>query len=260
MAAPRLRLFALVGALVVLAAVLGGWIWAQSRPVRAGGLLALPAGRAEAIVRRTEVAFADAEAVWARSLQAERSEYRHAELVFFSRAAGTSCAAVLVSGPFYCPETGVAAFDLLFLDLLGERLNRQRELGLALYAARVAAQHLQRELGALDRAALELTGARRGRRAAVVAALALQADCMTGAWAAAAEPRLGPVPEGFWNQLVWSARNVADDLDREGLRAEAELDAFAVGARGAREAAFAEGYAAGRVGECRLALPGGAAG
>jgi predicted metalloprotease len=252
----RVRIVAAAGGLVAGVAVLGAWVWAEARPAAPAAALAVPAARAEGIVRRTEVAFADAEGVWDRAVRAKRREYRRAELQFFSRAAGTPCAPAPVSGPFYCPEAGVAAFDLRFLDTLGERLKRERELGLSLYAARVAAMHLQRELGELDRAALALVGARRGRRAEVATALALQADCLAGVWAAAAEPRLGPVPEGFWDQLVWSARNVAEDLGREGIELPAELDVFAAGARPARGVAFAEGYAAGRIGDCRLALDG----
>ena len=134
------------------------------------------------------------------------------------------------------------------LDILGRRLGRERELGLAIVAARLAAEHLQRELGVLDAAALRLLGASRARQAEVAAELALQADCLTGAWAAAAG--LGAVPEGFYDQLVWSARNVVDDLGREGVRVPAEFDPFAAGSRAARAAAFAKGYAARAVAGC----------
>ena len=256
----RLRIAAAAGAVVAVAAVLGAWAWAQPRPPAPGRALAVPAARAEGIVRRTEVAFADAEAVWDRALRATRGEYHPAKLTFFTRAASSPCAPAPVSGPFYCPEAGVAAFDLGYLDTLGERLARQRDLGLALYAARLSAQHLQRELGLLDSAALELVGARRGRRSEIATALALHADCLAGVWAAAAEPRLGPVPEGFWDQLVWSSRNIAEDLGRAGIEVSAEFDVFAAGARSARDVAFAEGYAAGRVGDCPLALDGDASG
>ena len=189
--AARLRVAAALGGLATTAALLGAWIIAEVRPSVPSAALPVPAARAEGIVRRTEVAFADAEGVWDRAVRARRHEYHRADIVFFSRAAGTPCAPQAVTGPFYCPDTGVAAFDLTYLDTLGERLKRQRELGLALYAARMSAQHLQRELGELDRAAIELVGARRGRRADVATALALQGDCLSGVWAAAAEPRLG---------------------------------------------------------------------
>ena len=256
----RLRIAAAIGGCLILAALAGAWLWTDAR-ASAGAPTALPAARAEGILRRTEVAFADAEAVWDRAVRATRPRaYGAADIVFFSRRTVSSCAEAPVSGPFYCPDTGVAAFDLMFLDTLGERLDRQRDLGLALYAARVSAQHLQRELGLLDSAALELVGARRGRRSEIATALALHADCLAGVWAAAAEPRLGPVPEGFWDQLVWSSRNIAEDLGRAGIEVSAEFDVFAAGARSARDVAFAEGYAAGRVGDCPLALDGDASG
>ena len=68
------------------------------------------------------------------------------------------------------------------------------------------------------------------------------------------------MPEGFWNQLVWSSRNIAEDLGREGVELPAEFDVFAAGGRAERDVAFAEGYAAGRVADCRLTLDPDAAG
>ena len=150
-------------------------------------------------MRRTEVAFADAQGVWGRAVASGTGQrYVPADLVFFTRAAVTPCAGGgAVSGPFYCAETGTAGFDLAFLATMAGRLQRQEDLGLALIAARLSAEHLQRELGILDAAALRMIGAGRGKRAAVGEALDLQADCLTGAWAAAAGKRLGPVPAGL---------------------------------------------------------------
>ena len=262
--APRLvplrkRTLAATAAGLAGIAMLAAWMWAQPG-IPAAGPLVLPADRAAGIVRRTEVAFADAQGVWDRAVRRDRGSYHKAEVVFFSSAKGTPCAPSPVAGPFYCPESGVAAFDLRFVDTLGERMKRQRDLGIALYAARLSAQHLQRELGLLDVAALHLVGARRGRRAEIGAALALQGDCLAGVWAAAAEPRLGSVPDGFWDQLVWSSRNVVDELRQAGTPISAEFDVFAASDRNDRATAFAEGYAAGQIGGCPLALDGGAAG
>ncbi len=237
----RLGLLALLGLAVTGAALLGTWSWGRLHPGLAGGADAVSADRAESIVRRTEVAFTDAEGVWGRRLDG----YRPATLVFFTGETASPCAGgAPVSGPFYCPETGTAAYDLRLLDALGARLQRQRELGLALVTVRIAAEHLQRELGVLDAAALRMIGARRARRATLKAALALHADCLTGAWAAAAAPRLGPVPPDFYGQLVWSTRNVVGDLARQGTHVAPEFDAFATGPQDERQAAFARGYAA----------------
>lgn len=242
-----LRAIALAAVAVSLAALAGTWAWGRLHPgiPDAGG----PVGgdRAEVIVRHVEVAFADTQAVWAR----QAAGYDMAPLVFFTNRTESPCAGgAAVSGPFYCPETGTAAFDLGFLDLLAARLGRQRDLGLAIVAARVSAEHLQRELGLMDRAALQLIGSRRAQRGALGSAMALQADCLTGVWARAAEPRIGPVPATLYGELVWSWRNVADDLARSGRRLEPAFDPFAAAAQSDRAAAFAQGYASGALGGC----------
>jgi len=247
----RLRTLALLAVTLSLVSLLCTWTWGRLNPTLPGPQL-VTSDRAELLAKRTEVAFADAERVWERAVSdGSGRRYDPAKLVFFTRSTGTACASgASVSGPFYCPETGTVAFDLAFLDALGGRLKREQDLGLALVAGRVSAEHLQREAGILDRAALELVGARRARRAAVRAALALHADCLTGAWAAAAAARLGPVPDGFYSQLVWSARNVVDDLGQAGVRVPPEFDAFATGGQEDRAAAFAAGYAAASVAGC----------
>jgi predicted metalloprotease len=246
-----LRAVAALGLVVTVAAIAAGWAWGRVGAAGSPARLALSAGGAEAIVRRTEVAFADAEAVWRRALHARGGGYDPARLVFFARATESPCAGGgIVSGPFYCPETGTATFDLAFLDALGGRLQKERDLGLALYAARLAAEHLQHELGLLDAAALELIGSPRGERRAVGTRLALQADCLAGVWAAAAEPRIGPVPEGLYGQMVWSSRNLVADLAREGVHVPWQLDPLAAGRSEERAAAFDRGYRARAVDGC----------
>jgi predicted metalloprotease len=236
-----------LAAAALVAALAAGWAWGRLEPVGTPPT-GVRAGSAEAIARRVEVAVADAEAVWRRSLAPAA---RPARLTFFSTATAADCAGgATVSGPFYCPETGTAAFDLGFLDAFGARLDRQRDLALTLYAVRVAAEHLQRELGLLDAAALELIGARRGARQTIGTTLALQADCLTGAWAAAASPRIGRVPDTLYDRMVWSARNLVGDLQRTGVRVPRELDPFAATAQPERAAAFLRGYAAGRAADC----------
>jgi uncharacterized protein len=249
----RPRTLLLVGVALVLATLAAGWAW--------GGLtttgkatLAVSAGNAESLVRRTEAAIADSEAVWRRALPAAaRRDYDEAKVVFFSRSTGSACAGDLVAGPFYCPETGTTAFDVVFLDALGVRLKKQRDLGLALYAVRLSAEHLQRELGLLDAAALELIGARRSQRRAIRTTLALQADCLTGVWAANAAPRIGQIPADLYRQMVWSARNLVADLANQGIRVQPQLDPMAAADEEERAAAFASGYSAASIAACTAA-------
>lgn len=248
----RPRTLFLVGLALVIVTVGAGWAWGRFTPSVTRPQLAVAPGSVQSIVRRTEIAVADSEAVWRRALpDSFRRGYSDADIVFFSRATGTPCAGGgMVSGPFYCPESGVAAFDLAFLDALGARLRNDRDLGLALYAVRVSAEHLQRQLGLLDAASLEMIGVGRGERSAVRTRLTLQADCLTGVWAAAAAPRIGPVPEGLYGQMVWSSRNLVADLARDGVRVPPEFDPMADATEDERSAAFAAGYAAGKLSSC----------
>ena len=80
--------------------------------------------------------------------------------------------------------------------------------------------------------------------------LALQADCLTGVWAAAAAPRIGPVPAGLYAPMVWSSRNLVADLAREGVRVQPQFDPLAAGPEEERNTAFAAGYATGRLAAC----------
>jgi predicted metalloprotease len=249
---PRLR--RLLPALLAIGVVsaFSGWAWARLDPGRVARPLPLSAASAHSVTRRTEVAFADAEGVWARNIASVSAMgYDPARLVFFSAATPSPCSGgVPVSGPFYCPETGTVAFDIMFLDGLGTRLQKGRELGLSIYAARMAAEHLQREMGLLDSAALEMIGARRGQRRAIGTALALQADCLAGVWAAAAAPRIGPVPDDFYRRMVGSSRNLVADLGRAGTAVIPEFDPLGGAPEFDRAEAFARGYAVGALSAC----------
>lgn len=198
----------------------------------------------EAIARRAEAAFVDADA----TMRADLPGAEAADFVLFREATSSACAAGTTGrGAFYCPETGQAALDLDYLERLSARTAQDAETAIALVAGRIAAEHRQRESGVLDSAALDMIGASKERRAEIGLALALQGDCLTGAWAHAG---LGALSKDIWRKLLFSARNVGADLTRAGRPIPQELDVFATGAADARAAAFAHGYAAASVTAC----------
>jgi predicted metalloprotease len=242
-----------VATLVAVAVVASVGAFGWSRWDRGADLPGpLPAERAGVVARSLGVAFEASQSSWQRSLGGER--YAPAELQFFSRSRTSPCAGTaLATGPFYCRLTREAAFDLAFLDELGLRLRRDAELGWTLVAARIAATHAQGELGLTDRAAAARAVGRRAR-AAADRTLALQADCLTGVWAASTRPRLA-VPAGFYYELVRIIRNVADDRAKVGPAMPAGLDPFRPGGLKEREAAFATGVATGDPDTCPAAYP-----
>lgn len=234
-------------AVTCIAAVGVFWNWATSALRLPPAAVAGFSFEIDAIPRRAEAAFADTEASTSRAVPGAQP----AELVIFRGATSSACATgVEGRGVFYCPETGVAALDLGYLEALVARLRRDGDLGVALVAARLASEHRQREAGILDTAALGIIGATRQRRAEIAEELALQADCLTGAWAASAGTALGRVEQGFWSELIGIARNVSSDFDRAGRPIPLELDMFATGSREGRAAAFASGYEAASAAAC----------
>lgn len=222
-------------ALAVLAALGGALIWANTYP--RGPLFdpiadlpePLPAEAAERNGRRIAVVFADTQDFWARALGREAAGYASARFVLFTRGTGTPCApGATTAGPFYCAESGSAAFDLLFFEALGQRLRREADLGTALVVAHVAAAHTR---GRLDPG-----------RAGDPRAEALISDCLAGVWAAARRGRIGEVAPGFYGRMLQTARNTAGDLARIGPPIRERLDPFRPGRIPDREAAFQAGY------------------
>ncbi|MFT3973098.1 MAG: neutral zinc metallopeptidase [Amaricoccus sp.] len=238
-----LSALALAGGLAAFGLV---WAWVAA-PLRVMPPPVAIGISSDALARRAEAAFTDADAATGRAVHGAA----RAEFVVFRGATSSVCVTGLDGrGVFYCPESGVAAVDLGYLDALAARLRDNAELGVALVAARLAAEHRQREAGVLDSAALDMIGARKARRAEIAKGLALQADCLTGAWARSAEESLGAVPNGFWGALVQSARNVAAAFADAGHPIAPELDPFAAGTREDRAQAFARGYDAASASAC----------
>ncbi len=228
------------GALLLVCATAAVWVWTVGSTSFVSTRLKIPATRPDAIAGQLTTAFTDAETFWKGVRRDTR--FTPARVTFFSARTPTPCAATAVSGSFYCAESNTVAFDTAFLASLGGRLRREAETALALVAGRLAAEHYQREAGILDASAIAMVAARRGDRAAIRAALALQADCLTGAWAASSG--LAPVKENAWSNLVTSSRNIVDEMAWQGVRIPREFDLFGSGTREERVEAFAAGYAA----------------
>lgn len=216
----------IVAATLALAG-LGGW-WATG-PGRAAAPPPLAGERAELAARRADVAFADAQAVWAARFRAELGRvYAPTELRHFARATESACVAPRKAvGPHYCDATGVAAADLAFLDGLGRRLRNDAERAAALFVARLSAAHAAAQLGLSDRPEA--------------------ADCLAGVWARDAAARIGPVAPDLYGRMLTSAREVLRETGGDGAH-DARL--FAHGERTLREAGFARGLAAGEIVAC----------
>lgn len=168
--------------------------------------------------------------------------YQPPKVTFTTGVSVSPCAGgTTATGPFYCPERLEAVFDLTFFGALNARLRRNGDLGTALVVAMVSAAALQDQLGLLREARAAQTPE---EAEAADTVLAAQADCLAGVWAAHAQDRLGPVPEGFYDQLIGIARNVMKDHASLAPNMPARLDPFQSATRKTREADFERGYRA----------------
>ena len=241
-------------ALALVAVSRAGWAWSRFAPGAARRARGLAGKRRSRSSRRTEIVVADAGAVWRRALPdwlpaaatttASSSSSR-------ARPGRPAPGARMVSGLVLLPRDRRRGLRPR-LHGRARRAARRRSatLGLALFAARLSAEHLQRELGLLDAAALEMIGARREQRRAVQARARAAGRLPDRGLGRGAAPRIGPVPDGFYGQMVWSSRNLVDDLAPRRRARACGVRPVGGGRRGRRAAAFAEGYAAGRSPAC----------
>jgi predicted metalloprotease len=232
-------------ALILIALVA---MWFLPGPLATGAATRLlGAEQADATARRITAAFENVQAVWRRQF-ANRlgTDYRAPELKFYSGATISPCSdGAAATGPFYCPATVEAVFDLAFFETLNARLRRSGDLGTALVVALISASHVQDQLGLLAPAEAERHASGTRYDPAIEEALAAQADCLAGVWAALAAGSVGVVPPGFYDQLIGIARNVMDDRSGFAPDMPSRLDPFAAATRATREADFTRGYGAG---------------
>lgn len=194
---------------------------------------------AAASARGVMAVFDNVQELWRDSFGAG---YKSPNVTFTTGVSVSPCAGgVAATGPFYCPERLEAVFDLTFFGALNARLRRNGDLGTALVVAMVSAASVQDQLGLLREARADQSPE---EAKAADTALAAQADCLAGVWAAHAQDRLGPVPEGFYDQLIGIARNVMKDHAGLAPDMPARLDPFQAASRKTREADFERGYKA----------------
>lgn len=212
-------------------------------PLQGSGPYTLGPGEAEVTSGKVSAAFANIQEVWQSKFG---SDYTPPEVTFFTGVSVGPCTGEApATGPYYCPERVEAVIDLTFFGALNARLKRDGDLGTALVTAMVSAAAIQDQLGILDGAEAARRVARTPQEEkAVDEKLAAQADCLAGVWAALARDSVGPVPEGFYDQLIGIARNVMEDQSRLAPDMSASLDPFEAASRTTRQADFARGYAA----------------
>ncbi|EAQ03691.1 zinc metallopeptidase, putative [Pseudooceanicola batsensis HTCC2597] len=192
---------------------------------------------------------ATTEDVWSRLFPAQvGTEYAPPVLVLFSGRTESPCGGASgATGPFYCPADRKAYLDTQFFATLSERLGAGGDFAAAYVIAHEVAHHVQNELGILARVHEARRQSDQTRANALTVRLELQADCLSGVWAAHVDGLLEP---GDIEEALNAARMIGDDhLQRQAGRVP-QPHTFTHGTSDQRARWFENGYDTGEIGAC----------
>jgi predicted metalloprotease len=200
----------------------------------------------EAELERTAVgSFNDAQRTWARGLKG----YRPAKLVLFWDEVRSGCGeAAAEMGPFYCPADERVYIDLGFYRELAARFGAPGEFAQAYVIAHEVGHHVQSQLG-IEARVREAQRRDPRRRNALSVLMELQADCLAGTWARAANERRLLDP-GDLEQGLAAAAAVGDDRIQRATTGRVNPESFTHGTAAQRTRWFRVGFDTGTVEAC----------
>src|SRR5690242_7049938 len=209
------------------------------------------AGRADPMRQFVSVVLADTEDVWSQLFNSMGRTYDDPKLVLYTDRVGSACGlASAASGPFYCPEDHKAYLDLSFFQEMKERFNSPGEFAEAYVIAHEIGQHVQNELGILQRAHAERARSDQQRSNAISVQVELQADCFAGVWAYHADRTKHIIEQGDVEAALNAASAVGDDRLQRQAHGAVMPDAFTHGSSAQRVRWFKRGLQSGSLKQC----------
>ncbi|MDU9002888.1 KPN_02809 family neutral zinc metallopeptidase [Sedimentitalea todarodis] len=192
---------------------------------------------------------ATTEEVWTQVFRDEfDATYTPPVMVLFSDVTQSPCGGASgATGPFYCPADQKAYLDLSFFATLSQQLGASGDFAAAYVIAHEVAHHVQNQVGILGQVDQARRQASQSEANALTVRLELQADCLSGVWAAA----VGELMErGDLQEALNAANKIGDDhLQRQAGRVP-QPHTFTHGTSAQREKWFRRGYEKRRVAAC----------
>lgn len=159
------------------------------------------------------VVLADTEEVWANIFSEQLSRpYVPATLVLFKDVTASPCGdASGATGPFYCPGDQKIYLDTGFFVTMQRDLGAKGDFAMAYVVAHEVAHHVQAELGILGQANEIRSQSDTKTSNEISVRIELQADCLSGLWARAAEAQFGSIEKGDFAEALDAAKRIGDD-------------------------------------------------
>ncbi len=192
---------------------------------------------------------ATTEEVWTQIFREEfDATYTPPVMVLFSDVTQSPCGGASgATGPFYCPADSKAYLDLSFFSTLSQQLGARGDFAAAYVIAHEVAHHVQNQVGILGQVSQARRQASQTEANALTVRLELQADCLSGVWAAAVG---GLMERGDLQEALNAANMIGDDhLQRQAGRVP-RPHTFTHGTSAQRERWFRRGYDQRRVAAC----------
>ncbi len=178
--------------------------------------------------------------------------YTAPTLVMFSGATPTACGTgQSAMGPFYCPGDHKVYIDLAFYNELRQRFGAGGDFAQAYVIAHEVGHHVQNLLGVSEKvdAARRRMGEAQANQLSV--RMELQADCLAGVWAAAAQRANQQLLEpGDIEDGLRAAAAIGDDRLQRQAQGYVVPEAFTHGSSEQRVRWLRKGLTAGSVREC----------
>lgn len=198
------------------------------------------------------VTLADTEEVWSQIFQSQVGEpYSPATLVLFKGVTQSPCGGASgATGPFYCPADNKAYLDTAFFTSLEKRMGAGGDFAAAYVIAHEIAHHVQNELGVLGQANRIRGQVSEAESNAISVRIELQADCLSGIWARAAQAKFGSLERGDIAEAMNAAKQIGDDTLQRNAGRVPQPHTFTHGTSEQRQRWFATGYESGDVRAC----------
>lgn len=197
------------------------------------------------------VVLADTEDTWNAIFAQAGRNYREPKLVLFTDAVQSRCGfASAASGPFYCPADKQIYLDLGFFRELHERFGAPGDFAQAYVIAHEVGHHVQNLLGISDEARRRQARMSKADANRESVRIELQADCMSGVWAATANRARNILEKGDIEEGLRAASAIGDDRLQKQARGYVVPDSFTHGSSEQRVRWFRRGLESGDIAVC----------
>ncbi|MEY8829765.1 neutral zinc metallopeptidase [Sedimentitalea sp. XS_ASV28] len=184
---------------------------------------------------------ATTEEVWTAIFRDEfGATYNPPVMVLFSGVTQSPCGGASgATGPFYCPADQKAYLDLAFFSTMSQQLGARGDFAAAYVIAHEVAHHVQNQVGILGKVNAARQQASEVEANALTVRLELQADCLSGVWAAAVGALMEP---GDLQEALNAANMIGDDRLQRQAGQVPRPHTFTHGTSAQRERWFRRGY------------------